>query len=57
MVGEAVMNLLQELQSEVGSALLMVTHSHQLAIRADRILTIRDGKLIQANQEPDPALT
>jgi putative ABC transport system ATP-binding protein len=48
--GEEVMSLLQELQDEQGSSLLMVTHSHQLAERADRILTIRDGLLIEESQ-------
>jgi putative ABC transport system ATP-binding protein len=49
--GEEVMDLLQELQSEQGSALLMVTHSHQLALRADRVLLIQGGKLIQIDQK------
>lgn len=40
----AVFELLTELQSSIGMALLMVTHDRQLAARADQILEIKSGQ-------------
>jgi putative ABC transport system ATP-binding protein len=48
--GDEVMDLLQELLDENSSSMIMVTHSRQIAERADRVLTIQDCRLI-----PDPA--
>jgi putative ABC transport system ATP-binding protein len=44
--GEAVMNLLEELVRAEGRTLLLVTHSREVAARADRELTIEDGHLV-----------
>lgn len=41
---QAVFDLLSELQSDFGMALLMVTHDQQLASKADKILTMRNGR-------------
>jgi putative ABC transport system ATP-binding protein len=41
--GRGVLDLLQELVSLEGKTLLAVTHSREVAERADRILRIRDG--------------
>ena len=44
--GELVLNLLIELNRSEGTTLLMVTHDHDLASHADRILTLRDGLIV-----------
>lgn len=43
--GDAVMTLLTSLREETGTFLCMVTHSHSLAERADRVLLLENGKL------------
>ncbi len=43
--GEQVLELLDRLVSAERRTLLMVTHSREVAARADRILTLRDGRL------------
>ncbi len=45
--GDAVMTLLNALREETGSLLIMVTHSHSLAERSDRVLLLENGKLHQ----------
>lgn len=40
---DAVFGLLKDLQSELGMALLMVTHDTELASRVDRTLQMKDG--------------
>jgi putative ABC transport system ATP-binding protein len=44
--GELVLNLLIELNRMEGATLLLVTHDHDLAAHADRILTLRDGLVV-----------
>jgi len=41
----AVMEALLGLRSELGTALLLVTHDQQIAARADRVLLLADGQL------------
>jgi putative ABC transport system ATP-binding protein len=43
--GEEVMNILQDLNRQ-GTTLLLVTHNEELAARANRIIKLKDGKLI-----------
>jgi putative ABC transport system ATP-binding protein len=43
--GEAVLNLLDRLVKRQGHTLLMVTHSPEVALRADRIVRLSDGRL------------
>lgn len=43
---EGVFELLQELNREEGTSLIMVTHDRSLAERMDRILTMDDGQLM-----------
>lgn len=50
--GDRVLRLLQDLTQELGKTLILVTHSRQDATKADRVLTISQGKLV-----PDPELT
>lgn len=42
----AVFELLSDLQTSIGMALLMVTHDRQLAARADRILQMKSGRWV-----------
>lgn len=43
--GDEVIALMNELTRELDRTLILVTHSHSLAETADRVLTIRHGKL------------
>jgi putative ABC transport system ATP-binding protein len=43
--GELVLDLLFELSADSGMTLLIVTHSGEVARRADRILALREGRL------------
>ena len=44
--GEAVMELLERVTRRAGRTLLLVTHSPQVAARADRTCTIEDGHVV-----------
>jgi len=46
--GRAVLNLMLDLQRERGTALVMVTHSVEIAARADRVITLVDGRISAA---------
>jgi putative ABC transport system ATP-binding protein len=41
--GAHVLDLLLDLNREQGTTMVLVTHDHQIAARADRIITLRDG--------------
>lgn len=43
--GKAVIDLLFGLRDRHGSTLVLVTHSHELARRCDRVLRLRDGRI------------
>ena len=45
--GAAVLELLDQLRRESGSALLLVTHDAALAARADRVVRLKDGRVAQ----------
>ncbi len=45
--GEAIHELLQNINKERGITFVIVTHNDRLAIRADRVLRMADGKLHQ----------
>jgi putative ABC transport system ATP-binding protein len=44
--GAAVLRLLQELKTDQQSTLILVTHNPEIARAADRVLELRDGRLI-----------
>jgi putative ABC transport system ATP-binding protein len=50
--GALVLQLLLELARERGLALLFATHSHELALRADRRLELHEGALVQLPAAP-----
>ena len=43
--GNAVMDLLFEMQARDGATLVLVTHSNALAARCDRVVRLRDGRI------------
>jgi putative ABC transport system ATP-binding protein len=43
---KAIIDLLFELKNDYNTALFLVTHSNSLSNRCDRIIKIRDGKLL-----------
>jgi lipoprotein-releasing system ATP-binding protein len=45
--GEAVHELLQKINKEKGITFVIVTHNDKLAVRADRVLRMMEGKMIQ----------
>lgn len=45
--GERIINLLLKLHRDQGNTLVLVTHDMELASRADRIITLRDGKIVE----------
>ena len=48
--GGVVLDLLDRLVQRAGHGMLLVTHSREIARRADRILTLRDGRLVADGQ-------
>jgi putative ABC transport system ATP-binding protein len=54
--GAAIIELLFALNRERGSTLLLVTHDPALAERADRIVSLRDGRVV-GDRRREPAFT
>jgi ABC-type lipoprotein export system ATPase subunit len=50
--GTEILAVLEEQVSQSGAALLMVTHDHAAARRADRTLSVVDGRLTAAKRKP-----
>jgi len=47
-----VLSLLQNLNRERGITIVLVTHEHDIAACASRVVTFRDGKLVSDTREP-----
>lgn len=47
--GEAVVDLLERMTRQRRKTLMLVTHSHRIAARADRVLAIEHGQLLPAS--------
>ena len=50
--GAAVLELLEQLNAESGVALVMVTHDQEVAARAQRRITMRDGVVVADSADP-----
>ncbi len=44
--GAQIMDLLMDLQTRHGATLILVTHSSELAAKCDRMVTLRDGRVV-----------
>lgn len=56
--GEAVIELLASLPAEHGTSVILVTHEPRYAAFADRVVSMRDGRIVgvSAPLDPDPQL-
>jgi len=52
--GREILTLLHEIAHERGAAVLLVTHDPQAAEIADRVHTLRDGRLLPGAEAPSP---
>ncbi|WP_026840203.1 ABC transporter ATP-binding protein [Citrifermentans bremense] len=48
--GAAILELLLELQRERGTTLILVTHSPEIAQRAHRVVTLKDGRIVTGQE-------
>ncbi len=56
--GEIVLGTFQKLNREQGRTIVLITHEHDVALYAGRIITIRDGSIVkdELNMNPHHAL-
>ena len=52
--GEIVLGTFQKLNRESGSTIVLITHEPDIAMHANRIIHIRDGKLVEDKINPHP---
>ena len=53
--GRTVLALLREVNRESGQTVLLVTHNAEIARMADRVLHLRDGRIVQDERQASPA--
>lgn len=49
--GQEIIKLLEESNKKYGQTLLLVTHDENIALQADRIITIADGKVVRDERQ------
>jgi putative ABC transport system ATP-binding protein len=54
--GDAALDLLSELPREQGAAAIIVTHDTRVARYADRVLGMRDGRLVEPDLQAQPTV-
>jgi putative ABC transport system ATP-binding protein len=52
--GHGVLDLFDRLHKEQGRTLIVITHSNEVAARAERVVTIRDGRLLASGPVARP---
>lgn len=50
--GTLVIDLLLNLHRDLGNTFILVTHDMNLASRADRVITLRDGRIVEEQSKP-----
>ncbi|SPL88298.1 ABC transporter [[Actinomadura] parvosata subsp. kistnae] len=50
--GHEVLTLLREAADDFGQTVVMVTHDPQAAARADRVLMLSDGRIVEVLERP-----
>lgn len=48
----SILDLLDRIHRELGSSIVMATHSTESAARANRVLRLRDGRLVEGDKDP-----
>jgi putative ABC transport system ATP-binding protein len=54
--GEIVLGTFQKLNREQGSTIVLITHEADVAMHANRIIHIRDGKIVEDKKNPKPTI-
>ncbi|MEW6207210.1 MAG: ABC transporter ATP-binding protein [Acidobacteriota bacterium] len=49
---QIVLDMLRDLNKEMGQTIVMITHNPEAALRADRIIEMRDGHVVGSRQNP-----
>ena len=52
----SILDLLGRIHRELGSSIVMATHSAESAARANRVLRLRDGRLVEGAKDPPRSL-
>jgi putative ABC transport system ATP-binding protein len=52
--GEIVLGTFQKLNREKGSTIVLITHEPDVAMHANRIIVVRDGKIVEDKPNPHP---
>ena len=55
--GEEILQLFETLHRDHGMTLVVITHSHEVAARARRVIEVRDGRICRDEQASEPSAT